>query len=134
MSAPCVPPAAAEQVRRIPGKHPAVEQRIAEVARDAPTEVTTLGPMARAMHHILRHGLATAAALFDESVPALLEHGSAIPIDHIGLWPLLRTAVGDRDRAARETLRGHKMMMAVGIRAALGYADAIAAGRAGHNR
>ena len=41
--------------------------------------------------------LETASALLDEAVPALLEHGSAIPIDHIGLWALLRTAVGDRD-------------------------------------
>jgi len=87
--------------------------------------------MVRAMPHLLRHGLATASALFDQAVPALLTHGSAIPIDHIGLWALLRTAVGDRDHAARETLRGHKMLMATGIRAALEYADAIAAGRAG---
>jgi DNA-binding CsgD family transcriptional regulator len=87
--------------------------------------------MVRALPHLLRHGLATASALFDEAVPALLEHGSAIPIDHIGLWALLRTAVGDRDRAARETLRGHRVLMAAGNRAALGYADAIAAGRTG---
>ncbi len=104
----------------------------AAVARpDAPTEVTTLGPMVRALPHLLRHSLATAAALFDEAVPALLEHGSAVPLDHIGLWALLRTAVGDRDHAARETLRGHRVLMAKGIQAALGYADAIAAGRAG---
>jgi DNA-binding CsgD family transcriptional regulator len=104
----------------------------AEARPDAPIEVATLGPMVRALPHLLRHGLATASALFDEAVPPLLEHGSAIPIDHIGLWALLRTAVGDRDHAARETLRGHKVAMATGIRAAVGYADAIAAGRAGH--
>jgi len=103
----------------------------AQSRADAPTEVNVLGPMVRAMPHLLRHGLATASALFDQAVPALLTHGSAIPIDHIGLWALLRTAVGDRDHAARETLRGHKMLMATGIRAALEYADAIAAGRAG---
>jgi DNA-binding CsgD family transcriptional regulator len=104
----------------------------AEARPDAPTEVTTLGPMVRALPHLLRHSLATASALFDEAVPPLLQHGSAIPIDHIGLWALLRTAVGDRDHAARETLRGHRVLMATGIRAAVGYADAIAAGRAGH--
>ncbi|MBV9919299.1 MAG: AAA family ATPase [Pseudonocardia sp.] len=98
---------------------------------DAPIEVTTLGPMVHALPHLLRHSLTTASALFDEAVPALLEHGSAVPLDHIGLWALLRTAVGDRDHAARETLRGHPVLMATGIRAALGYADAIAAGRAG---
>ncbi len=98
---------------------------------DAPTEVTTLGPMVRALPHLLRHGLPTASRLFDEAVPTLLEHGSVVPMDHIGLWALLRTAVGDRDHAARETLRAHKVLMATGIRAALGYADAIAAGRGG---
>ena len=70
---------------------------------DAPTEVTTLGPMVHALPHLLRHCLRTASALLDEAVPALLAHGSAVPIDHIGLWALLRTAVGDRDHAARET-------------------------------
>jgi DNA-binding CsgD family transcriptional regulator len=98
---------------------------------DAPTEVTTLGPMVHALPHLLRHSLRTASALFDEAVPALLEHGSAVPLDHIGLWALLRTAIGDRDHAAREALRGHDVLMATGIRAALGYADAIAGGRAG---
>jgi DNA-binding CsgD family transcriptional regulator len=100
---------------------------------DAPTEVTTLGPMARAMPHLLRHSVATASALLDEAVPAILEHGSAIPIDHIGLWALLRTAVGDRDEAARATLRGHQALVATGNRAALDYADAIAAGRDGRS-
>ena len=104
----------------------------AEARPDAPTEVRTLGPMVRAMPHLLRHGLATASALFDQAVPALLEHGSAIPIDHIGLWALLRTAVGDRDHVARDALRSHRVLMATGNRAALEYADAIAAGRAGH--
>src|SRR5690349_6104857 len=104
----------------------------AEARPDAPTEVRTLGPMVRAMPHLLRHGLAAASALFDQAVPALLEHGSAIPIDHIGLWALLRTAVGDRDHAAREALRRHRVLMAAGNRTALEYADAIAAGRAGH--
>ncbi len=98
---------------------------------DLPIEVTSLGPMVRALPHLMRHDLPRAAALFDQAVPAVLAHGSAVPIDHIGLWVLLRTAVGDRDEAARATLRGHKALMALGIRAALGYADAIAAGRAG---
>ncbi|MDT7552068.1 MAG: hypothetical protein QOI16_604, partial [Pseudonocardiales bacterium] len=98
---------------------------------DAPVEVTTLGPLVRALPQLVRHDLARAAALLDDAVPAFLEHGSAIPVDHIGLWALVRTAVADRDGAARETLRGHKALLALGNRAALAYADAIAAGRAG---
>ena len=81
----------------------------AQTRPDAPTEVTALGPMVHALPHLLRHALETASALLDEAVPALLAHGSAIPIDHIGLWALLRTAVGDRDAAAREHLRSHKV-------------------------
>jgi DNA-binding CsgD family transcriptional regulator len=103
----------------------------AQTRPDAPTEVTALGPMVHALPHLLRHSLETASALLDEAVPALLAHGSAIPIDHIGLWALLRTAVGDRDAAAREHLRSHKVLAAIGNQAALDYADAIAAGRAG---
>jgi DNA-binding CsgD family transcriptional regulator len=98
---------------------------------DAPVEVTTLGPMVKALPQLMRHDLVRASALFDEAIPALLAHGSAIPIDHIGLWALVRTAVGDRDEAARATLRRDKALKALGVRAALGYADAIAAGRAG---
>ena len=86
----------------------------AQTRPDAPTEVTALGPMVHALPHLLRHSLETASALLDEAVPALLAHGSAIPIDHIGLWALLRTAVGDRDAAAREHLRGHKVLAAIG--------------------
>jgi DNA-binding CsgD family transcriptional regulator len=89
--------------------------------------VTTLGPLVRALPHLMRHDLARAAALVDSAVPTLLTHGSAIPIDLIGLWALLRTAVGDH--TARTALRGHKVLIALGIRAALGYADAIVAGR-----
>ena len=98
---------------------------------DAPVEVITLGPLVRALPQLVRHDLARAAALLDRSVPAVLEHGSAIPVDHIGLWALVRTAVGDRDAAARATLRGNKALTALGNQAALAYADAIAAGRAG---
>jgi DNA-binding CsgD family transcriptional regulator len=105
---------------------------VAAVSRaDAPVEVTTLGPLVRALPQLVRHDLVRAAALLDDAVPALLEHGSAVPVDHIGLWALVRTAVADRDSAARETLRGHKALLALGNRAALAYADAIAAGRAG---
>ena len=44
---------------------------------------------------------------------------------------LLRTAVGDRDAAARTTLREHHSARAINNGAALGYAEAIAAGRTG---
>jgi DNA-binding CsgD family transcriptional regulator len=98
---------------------------------EAPAEATALAPAVRALPHLLRHDLVRAAELVDQGVPALLAHGSAVPIEHFGLWALLRTAAADRDREARETLRGHRSMIAKVNRCALGYADAIAAGRAG---
>jgi hypothetical protein len=59
-------------------------------------------------------------------------HGSAVPIEYVGLWALLRTAVADRDQEAREVLRGHYTGGGRGPnRAALAYADAIAIGARG---
>ena len=98
---------------------------------DAPVEVRTLAPTVRALPHLLRHDLPAAAALFDEGVPVLLSHESAAPISFFGLWALLRTAVADRDAAARAALRDHHSARSMSNRAALDYADAIAAGRAG---
>ena len=87
--------------------------------------------MVRALPHLMRHDLPRASALFDESVPVVLAHGSTVPLEYFGLWALLRTAVADRDGPAREMLRAHHVMSAAGNRAALDYADAIAAGRHG---
>lgn len=98
---------------------------------DAPPEVTALAPVIRALPHLLNHDLPTAAALVDEGITKLLRHASAAPIGYFGLWVLLRTAVADRDAQARETLRGHRAISAIANRAALHYAEAIAAGRAG---
>jgi DNA-binding CsgD family transcriptional regulator len=97
-----------------------------------PAEVVALAPAVRALPHLVGHDLPRAATLFDEGIPVLLTHGSAAPISYFGLWALLRTAVADRDEAARDTVRHHHTTRAVTNRAALTYADAIAAGRAGH--
>ena len=100
---------------------------------DAPTEVTTLGPMVRALPHLLRHILRTASALLDEAVPALLDARLGHPHrPHRAVG-----AAADRGRRPRRTpparrLRGPQG--ADGDRASgprSGYADAIAAGRAG---
>jgi DNA-binding CsgD family transcriptional regulator len=98
---------------------------------DVPAEVAVLGPLVPALTALLAHDLPRASALADRAVPAALAHRSAAPVPYYGLWPLLRAAVGDRDAEARERLRGHHVLLAVPNRAALVYADAIAAGRAG---
>ncbi|HKS52017.1 MAG TPA: AAA family ATPase [Pseudonocardiaceae bacterium] len=98
----------------------------------APVEIAALTPVIRALPHLLAHDLPTAAVLVNEGISRLLQHASAAPIGYFGLWVLLRTVVADRDRAAREALRGHHSMIAVSNQAALHYAEAIAHGRAGH--
>jgi DNA-binding CsgD family transcriptional regulator len=98
---------------------------------DPPMEARTLAPMVRGLPHLMRHDLPRAAALVDEGITALLGHRSAAPTPWFGLWVLLRTAVADRDRAARDALRAHHSMVSAPNTAALGYAEAIAAGRSG---
>ncbi|MHC1562664.1 ATP-binding protein [Actinomycetospora sp. C-140] len=98
---------------------------------DLPADVAVTGPLVTALTALLAHDLPRATALADRAVPAVLAHRSAAPIPLYGLWPLLRTAVGDRDAEARALVRGHHVMIAVPNRAALVFADAIAAGRAG---
>ena len=61
----------------------------------------------------------------------LVRHRSAAPLHQFGLWALLRTVVDDRGAEARETLRGLPAAARLANRAALDYADAVAAGRAG---
>ncbi|HZG90136.1 MAG TPA: helix-turn-helix transcriptional regulator, partial [Pseudonocardia sp.] len=98
---------------------------------DAPVEVRALTPVVRALPHLARYDLPRASALVDRGIPMMFGHGSAVPIEYVGLWALLRTAVADRDQEAREVLRGHYTGRAAANRAALAYADAIAIGRAG---
>lgn len=98
---------------------------------DAPREVVTCTPVVRALPHLLAHDLRRAAALVDEGITPLLDHGSAAPTAYFGLWVLLRTITADRDVEARERLRSHHVSQAAHNRAALAYADSIAAGRAG---
>jgi hypothetical protein len=98
----------------------------------SPVEIAALTPVIRALPHLLAYDLTRAAVLVDEGISRLLQHASAAPIGYFGLWVLLRTAVADRDGAARDALRGHHSMIAVSNRAALDYAEAIAHGRAGH--
>ena len=98
---------------------------------DVSPEVAVLGPLVPALAALLAHDLPRSAELLDRAVPAALAHRSAAPLAFYGLWPLLRTAVGDRDAEARDRVRGHHMMMARPNAGMLAYADAIAAGREG---
>ncbi len=75
--------------------------------------------------------LSGACTTLDEAMTPLAQHRSAAPLHQFGLWALLRTVVDDRGAEARETLRGLPAAARLANRAALDYADAVAAGRAG---
>ena len=75
--------------------------------------------------------LSGACTTLDEAMTPLAQHRSAAPLHQFGLWALLRTVVDDRGAEARETLRGLPAAARLANRAALDYADAVTAGRAG---
>jgi DNA-binding CsgD family transcriptional regulator len=77
------------------------------------------------------HDLPAATALLDDAIGPVLPHASAAPLHEFGLWALLRTVVGDRDEPARATLRALPAVLRRANRAALTFAEAVAAGRAG---
>jgi DNA-binding CsgD family transcriptional regulator len=86
---------------------------------------------ARVFLALAGHDLLEACAILDAAMAPLVQHRSAAPLHHFGLWALLRTVVDDRGADARETLRGLPAAARLANRAALDYAEAVAAGRAG---
>jgi DNA-binding CsgD family transcriptional regulator len=86
---------------------------------------------ARAFAALAVRDLSVANTTLDEAMTPLVRHRSAAPLHQFGLWALLRTVVDDRGADARETLRGLPATARLANRAALDFADAVAAGRAG---
>lgn len=107
---------------------------LVEAARSrphAPVEAQAAYLLVPGLCRLTAHDLVAANTAVDAGISRLLHHGSAAPTAYFGLWVLLRTVVRDRDAQARELLRGHPIALAYVNRAALAYADAVAAGRAG---
>jgi DNA-binding CsgD family transcriptional regulator len=100
----------------------------------ASLEVAALAPAVQALPHLLARDLPRANAVLDSGMSMLVGHGSAAPVAFWGPWVLLRTVVADRDTEAREYLRTAPVGRRDVNRAALAYADAVAAGRAGRTR
>ena len=94
-------------------------------------EAPFLRASARAFAALAVRDLSEACTTLDEAMTPLVQHRSAAPLHQFGLWALLRTVVDDRGAEARETLRGLPAAARLANRAALDYADAVAAGRAG---
>jgi DNA-binding CsgD family transcriptional regulator len=111
----------------------ALEERLAEVQRipGQPPDLVAMTHAARAYAALFAHDLSTAVDLLDRGVPLLLAHAPSAPLPAIGAWVLVRTVAGD-DGSAREQVRHLVSMRRPANQAALWYAEAVAAGRAGH--
>ncbi len=94
-------------------------------------DVVSVGHGVIAVSALLDRDLTTARDELDDSVALLRGHATAAPVQDWGLWVLVRTALADRDAAARDELRDRDVIARAANRGALCYADAIAAGRAG---
>ncbi|MBO3748376.1 AAA family ATPase [Streptosporangiaceae bacterium NEAU-GS5] len=103
------------------------------VHADPPVEVPALAQATRGLRHLLSRDLAAACALFDDGMSRLDGRAEAAPVQHWGLWALLRTVLADRDSEARETVRRSPAVLRVVNLAGLWYADAVAEGRAGRS-
>jgi DNA-binding CsgD family transcriptional regulator len=118
------------------GDRAAMEHALAAVAAvpGLTPDAAAMSEAARAHAALHAYDLPTADALLDGVVPSLVEHAASAPLHVIGLWALLRTVSGnpgDGGRAARDRVRETPALERAANRAALGYADAVAAGRAG---
>ena len=92
-------------------------------------EAVALAPAVRALPRLLAHDLTGATALLDTGMAPLVEHRAAAPLHHFGLWALLRTVINDRAQDARQAVRSVPACRRPANRAALAYAEAVAAGR-----
>lgn len=102
----------------------------AELAPDSP-DVIALASCIPALPALLNHDLSLARDRLDEGIAALERHPSAHPTVYWGLWVLVRTVLSDRDAQARDLLRAAPAVLRSTNRAALQYADAVAAARSG---
>ena len=117
----------------VDGRRDELERRLRRLDDDARrTRGAASWPRsARAFAALAAHDLGAACAILDEAITPLVRHRSAAPLHQFGLWALLRTVVDDRGAEARQTLRGLPAGARLANRAALAYADAVVAGRAG---
>jgi DNA-binding CsgD family transcriptional regulator len=118
------------------GDVPGMERALAAVdaGPGAGPDTSAMADGARAHAALHAYDLPSADALLDRSIPRLLEHAGSAPLHVFGLWALLRTvtgSAGDGGRDARERLRAAPAVERASNLAALRYADAVAAGRAG---
>jgi DNA-binding CsgD family transcriptional regulator len=86
---------------------------------------------ATAMEALLEHDLPRAVAAMDPTMPLVRRDRGILLLSPVGLWVLLRAAADDRAAEARAQLTAISGGLSSTIRASIGYADAVMAGRSG---
>ncbi|MFR9804571.1 AAA family ATPase [Pseudonocardia sp. RS010] len=87
--------------------------------------------LARGVGALVEHDLPRAAREFDSEIDVVLEDRATPLLAPVGAWLLLHVVL-DGGVRPRERLTAHPAGLSRSIRAALAYADAVSAGRAGH--
>ena len=103
--------------------------RAATARPHASIEVGAIASAVRALPSLLAHDLVPADRGIDRGMTMLVGHGSAAPVAFWGVWALLRTVVDD-DGGPRRLLATAPAGLRRSNRAAVAYAEAVAAGRA----
>jgi DNA-binding CsgD family transcriptional regulator len=93
-------------------------------------EIGAIAAAVRSLPALLGHDLPGADEQLDAGFRPLVQHASAAPIAYWGMWALLRTCIAD-DPWPREFLRSAPPGRRDTNRGAVGFADAVVAGRAG---
>jgi DNA-binding NarL/FixJ family response regulator len=86
---------------------------------------------ATGMKALLEHDLPGAVAAMDPTMPLVRRDRGIVLLSPVGLWVLLRAAADDRAAEARAELTAMAGGVSGPIRAGIGYADAVVAGRSG---
>ncbi len=94
-------------------------------------QVTAMTYFARAFAPLTDGDLATARDALDRAVAAAESIGGGAPLEHWGLWVVLRAVLDDDAADAARRLRDAPAAIRVVNRAALLFADAVRAGRCG---
>jgi DNA-binding CsgD family transcriptional regulator len=115
------------------GQRAEVEQALGDwpFGAEAGPEAVFLPGAVRSLEALAGNDLTGALRLLDGAMAVMLEHASAAPLHQFGVWALLRTVVDDRGEQARSSLRAIPAGQRLVNQAALQYAEAVTAGRAG---
>ncbi|MFF5176297.1 ATP-binding protein [Micromonospora sp. NPDC000089] len=104
-----------------------------EALRTSPTsvDVVAAGLAVRSLHAFADRDFSRAVELLNRAVAVVRPHRSGALLPYYGLWALLRTTSDEDGTEARTELTSSPMLVRPANQGGLGYANAVALGRAG---